>query len=360
LIFNDIVNNFDFIAPYILEFTLLHETSSFILKQYKDLTILSINNSYISNSSDNYYAITNETSAALDKLTIKLKREDLFKLGNSYSKLRSKYHEIFSVKDNYLDIPNESYSKYVYLVVESIYNFNSSIYNFLNSSRDNFLLNYSSLLFHSENFYNQYNNFWTLKSELHEYTKTLENTWGGINENNTLTIRLFRRTITLSEITKYNECIEKMYSIICRGLDISSDDSVLLPVKIETGSLYEKLKGKEDAISLFISILTFSYTTFHDNFSDISKLNSQVEQANFIKSKIEIVELAKKQGIEISEDSKKCLEEEITDLLNNSLTLTKNNAKIQINNDTIDLVPEQDLLNFLSESTRPQIESSND
>jgi len=151
-----------------------------------------------------------------------------------------------------------------------------------------------------------------------------------------------------------------MYSIICRGLDFSSDDSVLLPVKIETGSLYEKLKGKEDAISLFISILTFTYTIFHDNFSDISKLNSQVEQANFIKSKIEIVALAKEQGIEISDDAKSRLEDEITDLLNSSLTLAKNNTKIQINNNTIDLVPQEDLLKFLSETTKPQIESSND
>ncbi len=151
-----------------------------------------------------------------------------------------------------------------------------------------------------------------------------------------------------------------MYSIICRGLDISNADSVLLPVKIETGSLYEKLKGKEAAITLFTTIITLSYTIFHDNFSHISKLNNQVEQANFIKSKIEIVALAKEQGIEISDDAKSRLEDEITDFLNSSLTLAENNTKIQINNKTIDLVPQEDLLKFLSETTKPQIESSND
>lgn len=360
MIFNDIVDNFNSIEPYIKNFTLLHQASLFILKQSKDLVFSSLANSYITYSNSNYEVIRDKSLKAMDELIKELKRQDLFKLGNLYNQLKGKYNTLFSVEDNYLDIPGESYSKSLHSLIDSIYNFNTSIYNFLNSTNNNIVSIYSTLLFYSEEFYHNYNTFWILKSELNNYITTLENTWDGINKDNTLTIRLFRETITLSEITKYNECIEKMYSIICRLLDINGNDSVLLPVKIETGSLYEKLKGKEAAITLFTTIITFSYTIFHDNFSHMSKLNNQVEQANFIKSKIEIVALAKEQGIEISDDAKSHLEDEITDLLNSSLTLAKNNTKIQINNNTIDLVPQEDLLKFLSETTKPQIESSND
>jgi len=325
-----------------------------ILSTSEKLTENNLINSLVNSDFSN---ITRFNRECLSNLKLHCQNNDSFNLGIIHRDLESEYHKILT------HIPKDSLETYSYIVDElilSIYNYNSALYTFLNSNASDLPNNYLNLISKTRYFVDSIDNFDKHLKELVNYKSMLENTWDGINENNTLTIRLFRETITLSEITKYNECIEKMYSIICRGLDISSADSILLPVKVETGSLYEKLKGKEDAISLFISILALSYTIFHDNFSDISNLNNQVEQANFIKSKIEIVGLAKEQGIEISEESKKCLEDEITDLLNNSLTLAKNNTKIQINNTTLNLVPQEELLNFLSESTRPQIESSND
>jgi len=321
LIFNDIVDNLKNLEKH---------TNQLLLYYTAAKEILSISEKLAENNFNN---IIDFTRKCLSDLKSYSQRNDSFNLGIIHRDLESEYHKILSYIPSNVKDGLESYSYITDDLISSISYYNSAIYSFLNSNNDGDLPgNYLNLISKSRYFVDSIDNFDKYLKELINYRVMLENTWDGINENNTLTIRLFRETITLSEITKYNECIEKMYSIICRGLDISSADSVLLPVKIETGSLYEKLKGKEDAISLFISILTFSYTIFHDNFSDISKLNSQVEQANFIKSKIEIVELAKEQGIEISEDSKKCLEEEITDLLNNSLTLTKNNTKIQINN----------------------------
>lgn len=341
MIFNDIVDKFSSIDNILIELKPIY-ADALNLQKFSDVIIKSsIENSYLSNSSSNYSALTNTVKNILSNTLANIKNQNLFSLGKLWTRINAEV-------DKSLDS----------IIINDLLNtldiYSSNLYNFMNApTNSEYSKSYINLLDSVNNFIHTYSIYIKFSKELRNFHSQLETSWGmPSNENKNFTIRVYRENLTLSEMTLYNESMSKMYSILCRSFNINETECPLLPVKLESGSWYAKLKGNEFVITLMLSIMSFGYEVYSDNFSEIAKKRTQVEQANYIKEHLELVQLAQDVGIELNDDCKSKLESELTDFLTNSLNLTKCNTEINLNGKIINLVNQNELKKYITGDSR--------
>ncbi|MBX9136642.1 MULTISPECIES: hypothetical protein [unclassified Clostridium] len=344
MIFRDIVDNLKKLDELLNELKPLYSTSILIKDEinlnHKDL----INKSIGSFSSGHYDVLVNNSKKLILDIKQSLFSIDLFELGELNGKLTA--------------LNNDFSNQTLLIIMTSLRSYTTAIRLFISSSPQEMHVNFSNLTIECYNFIHAFSLSKTIINEIVSFQTQLDNHWDGINEHNTFSLRLTRETITLSEMTSYNKAVENIYDILCRCLDIPSEESILLPVKIESGSWYAKLKGKEEIINIMLTFMTLAYTISSDNFSEMAKLKNDVEKANFIVQKLEMIESAENIGISISEEVKEKLGDEITNIILNTLTLTDKNTEIEINDKKIDLIPIEEVNKLIGVSSRPQLEEA--
>lgn len=341
MIFNDIVKAFESIEYILKELKKPYETAKRISEAPVNMMTPILLKSYVANNSNYYNDIYNSNNKQIEVLMNLVKNEDLFTLGAVSNQIDSAF-------------PNFINSLVINKLKMSLSTYGYSMNNFIRALRnDGFSVAFTKLINSANEFVSSYEYCISLFNELLCYKEQLETNWGSpTDDKNSFTLRIYRESLTLSEMTLYNESVEKMYSILCRSLEVTETEYPLLPVKLESGSWYAKLKGNATVITLLINLLGFVYQIHSENFSQIADTRNQVEQANLIKSKLEVVKLADDIGIKLTDSGKKSLEEELTAFLQASLTLTKQNTEIELNGSTIELVDRDELRKYLMSSPR--------
>lgn len=186
---------------------------------------------------------------------------------------------------------------------------------------------------------------------LHNIFSCLTNINKDIQNNNIyadagiLSIRLYRENITTKEFGIYMGAINDIYDRVCSTLDISSSDYALRPVKIESGSLYEKIFGHPTAIKFMQDLLERAIAFVYRNFSREGKLNASSNNIDKLKEELELIDLCEKHGIK-TDTAKKVMEENLNLICKDVLSLTEQNSKISINDNILDLGEETSKVMF--------------
>ncbi|MBB6622539.1 hypothetical protein H7E67_03765 [Clostridium gasigenes] len=148
-----------------------------------------------------------------------------------------------------------------------------------------------------------------------------------------LSIRLYRENMTVSELTFYMNLINKLYERSCTLFNISTTDYPLIPIKIESGSLLEKVIGHEKVMAFLGDFLNRGIGFIHRNYTDEGKLGEHKNKINAVKDNLDIVKLCEEHGIDTSK-CKKIIQENVDALCLDLYKLTTSSGKISVNNTT--------------------------
>lgn len=171
----------------------------------------------------------------------------------------------------------------------------------------------------------------TLKSKcilLGNIEKSIENNYVYDDADiSTISFHYYNQDIELEEMVKIMQAISKLYYKLCEICEISLTQYKLEPIKIESGSFFEFLKGNKKIFKLMDNIIQFCYRNYTKEGND--KRNTEHVMAN-----IDLVAYAKKCDLAISEDSERLVDENIQQVLNHTKVLIES-GPLKINDEPV-------------------------
>lgn len=218
-----------------------------------------------------------------------------------------------------------------FIFKDIIQNLNICLTNYLQYERKNTQNEMSFLIQSIHDLKASYNSFNTVLNFSLKTYKILEKDIPK-NENNTsLDIRI-RNELDVNSIAEIIISTNKMYEYLCGMLDVSANEYPLLPAKIESGSLFEKVFGNTNVINVMEQFLKGIAMYFYRNYTKEGKFNNIPSQLNVIKEELHILELLKENGYKAqrAEDE---LDIQLTIIFQHASTILSNTTKIEINNE---------------------------
>ncbi len=178
---------------------------------------------------------------------------------------------------------------------------------------------------------NAYNNFNTVLNFSLKTYKLLDKDLLK-NENNTSLEINIKNELDFNSIAEILISTSKMYDYLCGMLGVSVNEYPLLPAKIESGSLFEKIFGNTNVIKVMEQFLKGIAMYFYRNYTKEGKLNNIPNQLNVIKEELNILNLLKENGYKAqrAEDE---LDIQLTIIFQHASTILSNTTKIEINNE---------------------------
>lgn len=155
-------------------------------------------------------------------------------------------------------------------------------------------------------------------------------------ESATLAIRMYRTQIELGEMANYMIIINSIYERVCAIFNVSASEYKLMPIKIESGSWYEKIFGNSKVMAFIEDWLNRAVGFIYRNYTNEGKLKGQSNKINALKENLKLTELCEKHGIN-TEEAKKVLKQNLDALCLDTYKLTTRNNKISIGENVYDL-----------------------
>ncbi|MGH4117951.1 hypothetical protein [Clostridium sp.] len=149
-------------------------------------------------------------------------------------------------------------------------------------------------------------------------------------ESRTITIRFYREDMTVKEIGKYMVAVNTIYERVCTIVGISATDYALRPIKIESGSWYEKLFGHPTSIKMMQDLLNRAIGYVYRNYTNEGKLSASGSKIEALKQELNIIGLCEEHKIN-GDIAKKIIEENLNLICMDIFTLTTKNTKIAVN-----------------------------
>lgn len=317
MIFNDVVEWYDEILSNYRAIDELRMQLTNALKAYEEASICIIEPNYDrSISNTNYDNYRNQLANRLGSVTDGLQKINFLKVGKCLLRLESLKNEnefiskpldqlIKCVEYNsnlihtYLNTPYESKFKYLIGVIQSL---NMTITSIDNVKSIGDYLRDINLAIQSDN----------------EYSESA------------IEIRLYREELNVKEISIYMDTVNSIYERACTLFNVSTSDYELKPIKMESGSWYEKVFGHPSVIKFIEELLDKAIRFIYRNYTREGKLSENKNRIEALKEGIELMELCKKHDIN-TEVAKEVIEENLNVLCLDVYKLTTGNSKIAIN-----------------------------
>lgn len=156
------------------------------------------------------------------------------------------------------------------------------------------------------------------------------------NEDTLLSIRLYDETLTVKDINNHISIMSDIYERACTMFNVSTIDYPLIPIKIETGSLLNKMLGHEKVLKFLEDVFNKSIGFIYRNYTREGKLSESPKKIEALKEHIKLIELCEEHGIDMTQ-AKDTIEQNVNVLCNDLYRITANIPKIAINERVYDV-----------------------
>lgn len=265
--------------------------------------------------------------------------------------LTTTFHQILEIGITLGELKNIQQDNEVMITSKSLESLINNTDNLVNMISDYFKVpnlvdksqKYFNLYMSLKSYINELDNFTnicTLLNDINQYTSQHTDLMNKENYS-TIKIQYYREDIELYEMSNIICATEGLYYKLCEIFEISLTQYKLQPIKIESGSLFEWLTGHKDILELFERILqllaapTSKFMNYiYKNYTDKGK-NEKFH--DIVKSDLDLIACAKEVGLEISDESKYIVDENIAQVLKHSQSLL---SKGQVDVNGKNIVPE--------------------
>lgn len=323
MIFNDIVNSYNKLDSILKELDEIYNIAFLLQRSSRSLLLSTINLTYANRTSSNYSNLSDIINKEVKVIKESMLQQNLLKLGKL---IRTIEHES---KDNIRFTATSN-------LIGSIEAFADSIYELINSNTSNFAENYIKLLDTSSEFIIMTDTIKHLISELNRFDVLLMNTPSDLTEDNIFSIRLYNENLSVQDINILMKSISSIYERSCTIFDIPVGEYPLQPVKIESGSLLEKVFGHEKILCFMRDLFNRTINFIYRNYTKEGKISTTGTKIDILKEEVELINLCEQYGIDTS-IAKETLEHNLNIICNDILKVTTSSTKISVNNETYDL-----------------------
>ena len=323
MIFSDIVEYYNELNTVINELDIFYNDALAIKSASNEILKETIKSAYIVNNSSYYSNIRNITTKHIKIVKESMLKQNLLKLGKL---IRTIEHQ-----NTYNMISTISSS-----LIGSLEYYAENIHNFNNSSSNDFTNNFINLLLSVNTFVTQINLIKGLIIELNRFEFILMNAPENITEDNIFSIRLYNENLSVKDINLLMKSISNIYERSCTLFNISINDYPLEPIKIESGSLLEKVFGHEKILRFMGDLFNRTISYIYRNFTNEGKLSTVGTKIDTLKEEIKLIDLCEEHGIDTS-TAKEILHDNLNVLCNDILKVTTSSTKISVNGQTYDL-----------------------
>jgi len=325
MIFNDVESNYNELREKVEGLETFKAQLKVIVTHYMDFSSNLINlniNSQVNGS--NIGSIAKDSIARLVNIQTLLRKISLKDVWKTFYKLES-----------FKDFGFEMY-KPVLKLLNSLENCCELLFEFTNTPLDNSVAKKLVILISVINTtIIEIDGFYLIASCLKNINYELQNNII-YTEGSTITIRIYRDDMTVREIGNYMVSINDIYERVCAIVGVSATEYALRPIKIESGSWYEKLFGHPSVIKFMQELLNRAIGFVYRNYTNEGKLAATPYKMELLEKELNIIQICEEHGINV-ESSKKIVEENITLICKDLLTLTAKNTKIAVNERVFEL-----------------------
>lgn len=328
MIFNDVVEKYNTpeAADAFIYLDKLTEHLKSILSSYDNMVYISAKNACIDGvmNSSNWHQYINNTKHSLRALQLVICKINQGELGRMIGRLErvsidvesnSPEKNLIHSMEQFADLLFE------YTQVSSSNVFESDILKNLIKSALN-LLDSISLITYTKQYLESINSL--IESPVLE------------PDNSILSIRLYNENLTLKDINQCSSSINNIYERTCTIFDVSTTEFPLKPIKIESGSLSEKLSGNGKVTDFIIDLFNRSIDFIYRNYTREGKIKGSENKIDLLKKGIELKELCESHGIN-TEVAATIIEENMNVILQDVYKVTTKSSKISINGNTYDI-----------------------
>lgn len=322
MIFKDVVNYYNELAEenkYLLEFR--NEILSVKNKYNQAYTY--ILNTIVSGqiNAGNMPSIVNQDLNIVNNIQVEARKVNLMKIG----KVISKIDQFGNFED----------SKSINNLISSVEDCSNCIFHFSNTLVIS-MAEITDLIRSIDTAIKEIDDIFYKKDFLNNINSAIESNECVYEESATLAIRMYRSQIELSEMANYMTVINNIYERTCTIFNVSPSEYKLIPIKIESGSWYEKLLGNSKVVGFVIELLNRCISYIYRNYTAEGKLGNQENKIETLMKEIKLIDLCEEHGID-TETAKQELKDNLNVLCADTYKLTTGNNKIAINDKIYDI-----------------------
>lgn len=237
---------------------------------------------------------------------------------------------ITSMKHNLIELSNNDISSYINRFLNKTEDLVDYIYKFLDSSDSkNNSINAHNIYKFIIDYVFEYENFINVCILLNNIETSLDNSYDDFSDEDisTLSLHYYNVHVEIDQMINIMGSVNELYSKLCDICDISDREFKLQPIKIESGSFFEYIKGNKKIFKLMERLMKFVYYNF-------TKEGNDKRNNNHVMSNIDLIDHAKECGITLSEESEKLVNENIQQVLKHTKVLI-NSGPLKINDESL-------------------------
>lgn len=174
-----------------------------------------------------------------------------------------------------------------------------------------------------------------INTQMNLFNSYIEGEYELKEAEDTFLIQFHNKNMSIKEITDCIEIINSMYERLCGMFEVSTSDFLLKPIKLESGSLLEKLIGCGKVFDFLKDLLNRSIEFIYRNYTNEGKIKGESNKIDLLKQGIDITNICEEHGIDTSK-AKETLEANLNALCQDIYKLTAKSNKITINDKTYD------------------------
>lgn len=326
MIFKDIVNIVNTEKQEESELRAFQEQITEIKRLYEKLcTYLLETNIKGGINAANWSGCVNQSKQLMIQVQEQAKKVNLMRIGKLISKMES-----------CIESDSEIYEPIEYMTT-SIEICSDKIYEFINSRIEQYVpQKFNQFIEQIELTIESINIFFKTREYINMVNSVMQNKSIQYSESSILEIRLFRNNMQMKEISEYMLAINNIYERACTIFGISTSEYKLIPIKLESGSWYENLLGKDNVVKFIEDLLDRAISFIYRNYTNEGKLTSgHKNKIEALKDEIGLLELCENHGIDV-QVAKDVLEQNLTVLCADTYKLTTGNNKIAISGKVYD------------------------
>ncbi|MFR8041926.1 MAG: hypothetical protein ACLU7E_07470 [Clostridium butyricum] len=182
---------------------------------------------------------------------------------------------------------------------------------------------------------NDINNYKSNNIEIIAIGDCIENKYELKEEEVEFSIQLHNSNMTLKDITLCIDIISSIYERCCNMFEVSVSDYELKPIKLESGSLLEKIIGNKTVFSFIEDLLGRAIGFIYRNYTNEGKIKGEINKIELLKEEINFLDICENHGIDTTK-AKDTLNGNINALSQDIYKLTAKSNVISINRNKYD------------------------
>lgn len=323
MIFNDIVESYKELNNTLLVLTDIYDIASSVVCSADNIIQDAITLTYSNRSSNNYTPLADKITKEVNFIKQSMLKVNLLKLGKIIRTI-----ELSNTSEIRKDVTKT--------LICTIENFADSIYEFNDTSNNNFPNLFIELFYNARLVINEIDIVKSLINEINRFDIMLINNPDNLEKDNIFSIRLYNENLSVQDINVLMKSISSIYERSCTIFNIPIVEYPLQPVKIESGSLLEKVFGHEKILHFMGDLFNRAINFLHRNYTKEGKISTIGTKIDILKEEIELINLCEQYGLDTS-IAKEALENNLNIICNDILKVTASSTKISVNGETHDL-----------------------